>query len=276
MRTAPLPHGEAAGAPRHNRSSARGFSLVELLVTIVLAGIIFAAMVPFFATALKRTSADNVRVTENNIAQDRIEQVRLLDYTDITQPNLNLSPSPPANPFGDGRFGPSYYVTGSNRPYSILYTVAAQTNAQKVTVKVTDPRSGFVTTAQTIVKDPEAGTLLSTTGAIPSPAATIGGLTITVSFKNWSDVTGSGHYVSVTRVDTSVTPNVTSTPSPIKQTPSASSTTLTWTDSPPGNLTGGTNYTYKVTCSGTNVTSNSPPFHLLHNARIKFDTAPGT
>ena len=33
-----------------------GFSMVELLVTIVLAGIIFAAMVPFFANALKRTS----------------------------------------------------------------------------------------------------------------------------------------------------------------------------------------------------------------------------
>jgi prepilin-type N-terminal cleavage/methylation domain-containing protein len=258
------------------RRRERGFSLVELLVTIVLAGIIFAAMVPLFVTALKRTSADNVRVTENNIAQDRIEQVRLLDYTDITQPNLNYSPSPAASPFGDGRFGPSYYVAGNPQPYTIAYTVVPQTNAQKVTVQVTAPHSGFVTTAQTIVKDPNAGTLLSTTGGIPSPAATIGGLTITVMFKNWNDVTGSGHYVTVTRVDTSVTPNVTSTPSPIKQTPSATSTTLTWTDSPLGNLTGGTNYTYKVTCVGKNVTSNTPSFHLLHNARFKFDTAPGT
>ncbi len=33
--------------------SERGFSMVELLVTIVLAGIIFAAMVPFFANALQ-------------------------------------------------------------------------------------------------------------------------------------------------------------------------------------------------------------------------------
>ena len=33
-----------------------GFSFVELLVTIVLAGIIFAAMVPVFAGALKKTT----------------------------------------------------------------------------------------------------------------------------------------------------------------------------------------------------------------------------
>jgi prepilin-type N-terminal cleavage/methylation domain-containing protein len=252
-----------------------GFSMIELLVTIVLAGIIFGAMVPFFANALKRTSGDNVRVTENNIAQDRIEQVRLLGYSDITEPNLNYSPSPSASPFGDGRFGPSYYVAGSNRPYTILYTVVPQTNAQKVTVQVTDPRSGFKTSMQTIVKDPAAGTLLSTTGGTPTPLPSISGLTITVSFKDWSAVTRSGHYVTVTRVNTSVTPNVTFTPLPIKQTPSASNTTLTWADSPLGNLTGGTSYTYKLTCVGANATSNTPTFHLLQNARLKFDTNPG-
>ena len=255
----------------------RGFSMVELLVTVVLAGIIFAAMVPVFASALKRTAGDALRVTENNIAQDRIEQVRLLNYSDITQANLNSPPSP-ASEFGDGRFGPTYYVAGNSRPYAILYTVVAQTNAQKVTVQVTGPGAGFTTTMQTIVKDSAAGTLTSTSGGIPTPLPSISGLSITVSFKNWEDVTGSSSYgVTVTRVDTSVTPNVTFTPLPIKQTPSASNTTLTWTDSPPGNLTGGTNYTYEITCVGKYTPLiSTPPFHLLHNARLKFDTHPGT
>ncbi|NLT92961.1 MAG: type II secretion system protein, partial [Actinobacteria bacterium] len=57
----------------------RGFSMIELLVTIVIAGIVFAAMIPFFANALQRTSEDQLRVDATNIAQDRIEQVRLLD-----------------------------------------------------------------------------------------------------------------------------------------------------------------------------------------------------
>ncbi len=68
----------------HSTHRRAGFSMVELLFTVVLAGIIFAAMVPFFANALKRTSGDELRVDATNIAQDRIEQVRLLPYVDIT------------------------------------------------------------------------------------------------------------------------------------------------------------------------------------------------
>jgi len=251
--------------------------MVELLVTIVIAGIIFAAMAPFFANALSRTADDRLRVTSNNIAQDRIEQVRLLAYGDITQVNLNTPPSP-ASDFGDGRFGTSYYVAGQTRPYTIVYAVVPQTNAKEVTVSVTGPGSTFATVMQTIIKDSAAGTITSTSGGTPTALPSISGLTITVSFKNWEDVTGSSTYgVTVTRVDTSVTPNATFTPVPIKKRPSASETTLTWTDSPLGNLTGGTNYTYKITCVGKNTTSgiSTPPFHLLKNARIKFDTAPG-
>ena len=36
------------------RGDVRGFSMVELLVTIVLAGIVFAAMVPLFVNASKK------------------------------------------------------------------------------------------------------------------------------------------------------------------------------------------------------------------------------
>ena len=46
---------------------ARGFSMVELLVSVVLAGVMFAAMVPVFANALKRTTGDNLRVTIGGI-----------------------------------------------------------------------------------------------------------------------------------------------------------------------------------------------------------------
>ena len=48
--------------------SQRGFSMVELLVTIVLAGIIFAAMVPFFANALKH---DGKRQPARHLQQHR-------------------------------------------------------------------------------------------------------------------------------------------------------------------------------------------------------------
>ena len=45
----------------HARRGEAGFSFVELLVTIIIAGIAFAAMVPLFVQAQQQTSADQVR-----------------------------------------------------------------------------------------------------------------------------------------------------------------------------------------------------------------------
>ena len=243
-----------------------GFSMVELLIAIVLTVIIMAAMVPVFMTALKRTSGDNLRNVAANIAQDRIEQVRLLSYNSITQTNLNSPPSP-ASSFGDGRFGPLYYITGSTKPYTIAYTVVDRTQDKKVTVSVTWSPTDYVTTMQTIVKNSTAG-VTSTTSSTPSPSPTITGLSITVSFKNWTEVTSQG--VTVKRVQTNVTPNVTTTPTPTKLLPSSASPTVTWTG-----LTGGTAFTYTVTCYSQYITATSPPFHLLANARLLIDTNPG-
>ena len=103
--------GARSGIPRLLRPQ-RGFSMVELLVTVVLAGIIFAAMVPVFANALKETSRDNFRVTATNIAQDRIEKIRMLNFADITADNLNSSS------FADNEFGTSF-TTVNGKTYTV-------------------------------------------------------------------------------------------------------------------------------------------------------------
>ena len=222
MNGSPRPRERAGRAMHIRRARSRGFSLVELLVTIVLAGIIFAAMVPFFANALKRTTRDNQRNTAANIAQDRIEQIRLLSYTSITQANLTAPPTP----FGDGRFGPNYTVLGSNTVYHVDYSVSpsASPQAPQKLITVSVPRPDYTTTMSTLIKNSDAGG----------------------------------------------TPNVTVSPTPLKQVPNASSTTVTWS-----NLTGGTAFEYTVTCHSTYITSTSPVFHLLKSARLKFDTHPG-
>ena len=101
-------------------------------------------MVPLFANVLHATAGDALRNDAQIIAQDRIEQVRLLAYTNIDQNKLN-NPPDPASEFGDGRFGTSYTLTGQSRPYIIGYTVEPQLNAeggivaQKVSVSVRRP-----------------------------------------------------------------------------------------------------------------------------------------
>jgi prepilin-type N-terminal cleavage/methylation domain-containing protein len=248
------------------RQASRGFSMVELLVTIVLAGIIFAAMVPFFANALKATSRDGQRNDVQTIVVDRIEQVRLLNYNQITGPNLNTPPSG----FGDGRFGYEYTVAG-RPPYHIVYEVLPQGNAQRVTVHVTPSGSTTTTTMVTVVKNPApnvAVTVEPTSTSLPGT-----NLSIKVSFKNWQHVVQSaskGVYYTRLALDTGLTYT-----SPHTWPTSATTPTVTWTG-----LTGGMNYTYVVYCyssmwSSGNTPFASPPFHLLKSARLKFDTNPG-
>ena len=245
----------------------RGFSMVELLVTIVLAGIIFAAMVPFFANALKRTSADEYRVDSTNIAQDRIEQVRLLPYKDIASGNLNYSPTPPPSPFGDGRFGPTYTLVGESRSYHIDYVVDPAANAsaprKHVTVRVSRAGESFVTTADTIIMNPAPGDS-TTTDAEPT------NLSLEVWFDPWNYVKSPG--VVIRRVQTNVTPNATTTPTPTNQMPDPVTHVCTWTG-----LIGGPNYTYTVMCSSTKASYvlTAPSFRMWTSGRIKFDTYPG-
>jgi type II secretory pathway pseudopilin PulG len=247
--------------------------MVELLVTIVLAGIIFAAMVPLFATALKRTSADGERNDAQTIAVDRIEQVRLLNYSDITAPNLNYSPSPAANPFGDGRFGPAYTLTGG-AVYDIHYDVTPLGNSQQVTVTVTGrgANGSYPTKMTTVVNNPAPNVASTSIDSGSSTPPVIEHLSITASFKNWTEVvqnSAKGVYWVRTASD-----GTTLTSSHLWPTDSLH-TTVTWTE-----LTGGSSYTYVVYCYSSmwnsgNVPFASPPFHLLKNARLKFDTNPG-
>ena len=72
-------------------SDARGFSLVELIVTVVLAGIIFAAMVPLFVNASKASGRDRVRNVAASAAQGRIDSIRLLSWSQLTDPSINTN-----------------------------------------------------------------------------------------------------------------------------------------------------------------------------------------
>jgi len=99
------------------RHDERGFSFVELLVTIVIAGIIFAAMVPVFVMATQKNSADSARLQAANVAQDKIEKIRQLPYGSIeassTRPND--TPNLYNTAFADGQFGHETTLTAGTR-----------------------------------------------------------------------------------------------------------------------------------------------------------------
>jgi prepilin-type N-terminal cleavage/methylation domain-containing protein len=254
------------------RRAARGFSMIELLVTIALAGVIFAAMVPMFANALKKSAADNYRVTAVNLAQDRLEKVRLLDYKDITNTNLNSA-----------TIGPNWFVTSTNvggKTYSVSSAVvpadsSAKPPYKRVTVNVTWTESykngsgvwvatPHTTAVDTVVKNPDAVTITTA----PTPTATPTAFDVTASFKYWDDVSPTGHGYGVSIIRQVPTPVTTLSPSLLQ--PTASQHTVSWT-----NVPGGPDITYVVQCKGAHVTSMTPPFHLLTDAWLHFDTDPG-
>ena len=120
---------------RHIRRGAVGFSLVELLVTIVIAAIAFAAIVPLFVSANQKNAADLFRQTALNTAQDRIEKIRALDYASITQANLGSTAFLESSPGKqDGPFGSTATIGtgGSLRTFSVVYGVDTTHASYKV------------------------------------------------------------------------------------------------------------------------------------------------
>jgi len=240
-----------------------GFTLVELLVTILLAGIVFGSMTPMFVNGLKAASTDNRRVIATNVAQARLERARMLAYSDITTANLNSST------FAGNNFGTSFTPAAGGQAYTIASTVTPSDNPtaayKQVTVTVSRPgKDAFQTTVTGIVTNPAAMAVTSTSG----PSGGVGPWSLTVAFKNWSEVTSSG--VTVVYVRTSPTPVATITATPSKQVPSSAHPTVVWT-----NLPGGMGLLYSVTCHASSGTYTGPAFHMLSNGWMKFDTNPG-
>ena len=147
---------------RHAREADLGFSLIELLVTMVIAAIVFMAMVPLFVGAQQKNSADSFRQMALNLAQDRVEKVRALDYSSITEANLN-DPS-----FANGAFGPTATIDsgGSTRTLDVHYTVPAPgtEDFKTVTVSVdwTAPPAVKKVIVQTVVYRQYAGPTIAT------------------------------------------------------------------------------------------------------------------
>jgi len=96
--------------------------MVELLVTIIIAAIAFAAMVPVFVGASQKASGDRMRNIALNVAQDRMEKIRQLDFDQITQANLESSS------FAGGQFGTTWttYTGESARVFDVAYDLENQ------------------------------------------------------------------------------------------------------------------------------------------------------
>ena len=274
------------------RSDARGFSMIELLVTIVLAGIIFAGMVPLFVNASKASSGDKTRNIAMNVAQGRIESLQLLSWSQLTSATIQTDLQ--SSTFAGGLFGSTYTVAGGSGVYTVTYEINKMPSSitptyVQATVHVTTPSlrgsPPYTATMTTIILNPAATGSTSTPAPSPSatPAPTLAGFSPSTGPAGTSvTLTGSG-FLSATGVSfngtaatyTIVSDTQITTTSPIGATSgkisvtnptdtatSASSFTVTVPTTGPYSLTvhvtGGNwvNPTSGVTVVQTNVTPN--------------------
>jgi prepilin-type N-terminal cleavage/methylation domain-containing protein len=151
------------------RHDARGFSFIELLVTIIIAAIAFAAMVPLFVQAQEKTSADQTRNQALNVAQDRIEKVRGLPYDQITTTKLDSALGSTATLYS-GTGSRTMNVTYSATTYPTGATgLTSQYKAVTVSVSWTPPPSPVKTVLlQTVIYRQYAGPTIVTLWTDPA------------------------------------------------------------------------------------------------------------
>ncbi len=141
------------------RGDARGFSFVELLVTIIIAGIVFVALVPVFVMAAKKSGLDNSRNIAVNLAQGRLEKIRGLQYDQILADDTHLNDN--TGTFANGQFVRDYVYTNAagSRTYWVDYgvspypstAVAGKEDYKQVQVRVSWAASRAAITAQNSV-----------------------------------------------------------------------------------------------------------------------------
>jgi type II secretory pathway pseudopilin PulG len=145
-----------------------GFSMIELLVSVLLASIIFAAMVPMFVGAQQKAVGDQVRNTALNLAQDHIEKIRQMPFDQIVS-GTNL----------DTKLGTTWdsYGEKSSKRYFIAHTAvpngSSPTSYYTVTVTVRwnpPPSPVKEVVLKTIVVN-QAAVALNPTAAAPTVAS---------------------------------------------------------------------------------------------------------
>lgn len=139
----------------------RGFSLIEVLVTVVVLALALLALSKFQGDSLKEGSLSKQRTEATNIAQSQIEQFRnFTNFATVTTP----SPNP-------------ITVTGTNATFTVNRTItAAGANLAQVQVTVTWPGSNGQVTPNTTITLASAISNVSpnaTAQAAGTPAAPI-------------------------------------------------------------------------------------------------------
>jgi type II secretory pathway pseudopilin PulG len=131
-----------AGSPHKGNSNESGFTILETAISLVLMAIVGLGAASLFFYAARNTVSAGDRELAMAVAQQRMEQLRNVAFTDASLGQTSSS-------------GTSTSVTRAGRQYSIVTiildsnTINGQATAKTITVRVT-PDSDSSTWARTV------------------------------------------------------------------------------------------------------------------------------
>ncbi|MBU2602074.1 MAG: prepilin-type N-terminal cleavage/methylation domain-containing protein [Actinobacteria bacterium] len=107
---------------RRDDGSQAGFTLIEVMVASLLLLIVLAGFLPFFLSGLEKSSASRFKSAATNVARQKLEEIRQLDYREIKE--NTASPTDPTNL--SNLLGTTAVMRGNT--YNIAYSVANSTS----------------------------------------------------------------------------------------------------------------------------------------------------
>ena len=165
----PSPKVNTLRALARRLSPQRGFTLIEVVIAVILLMTATSGIVPMYLTSLNQASAVRYKSLATNIAREKMEQIRQLDYRDIVSPEQLAAD-----------FGSSASERGINFivDYDVAVTNYDSDVLKQVTVNVswTAPPKVSVASASTLVHQqflgPRGGNLTVTPDHVADPLGT--------------------------------------------------------------------------------------------------------
>ncbi len=170
---------------RHHKGPSAGFTLIEVMVASLLLLVVLAGFLPFFLSGLEKSSSSRFRSAATNVARQKLEEIRQLDYREIKQ--NTAAPTDPTNL--SIMLGTTSVMRGVT--YNIAYSVAnsasggGQLKKVIVTVSWTGKPVGDPAVMSTLIHQQFLGPRLSlveftptinlTTDPLGSPFALVSG-----------------------------------------------------------------------------------------------------
>ena len=171
---------------RQPRSGHRGFSLIEVMVSLIVVLVIAGGMASLFAASKRANDVNTINIQLVNSARAKVEQIQSIRYDQVGI-NASGTATGPGYFVVDPMYNAVYNPANGDLPLSDTVTLKNGTVVTRtVTVTAVDDQADGIGAGDSDgLRDPNTGTILDYKKLVVTTSATINGFTMTQSFTTY-------------------------------------------------------------------------------------------